>query len=125
VPDAGRLSLVSSHVWRRTSDQSRIASATQNTPHSSGLLAPFRAHARGQVEKDLNVIWAQSQENELQGFAAIDVRDITLTLGLEYPRDFTMAVQGLQESITVTGESPVVDTTGDSRIVQFGLKFVC
>jgi hypothetical protein len=68
---------------------------------------------------------AQSQENELQGFAAIDVRDITLTLGLEYPRDFTMAVQGLQESITVTGESPVVDTTGDSRIVQFGLKFVC
>src|SRR5882672_4528767 len=48
---------------------------------------------------------------ELQGFAAIDVRDITLTLGLEYPRDFTMGVQGLQESITVTGESPVVETT--------------
>src|SRR5262245_11653441 len=48
---------------------------------------------------------------ELQGFATIDVRDITLTLGLEFPRDFTMGVQGLQESITVTGESPVVETT--------------
>src|ERR1044071_7028183 len=48
---------------------------------------------------------------ELQGFATIDVREITLTLGLEFPRDLTMGVQGLQESITVTGESPVVETT--------------
>src|SRR4029450_10697217 len=48
---------------------------------------------------------------ELQGFANVDVKYVTLTLGLEYPRDFTMGVQGLQESITVTGESPVVETT--------------
>jgi hypothetical protein len=48
---------------------------------------------------------------ELQGFANVDVKDVTLTLGLEYPRDFSMGVQGLQESITVTGESPVVETT--------------
>src|SRR5215813_13824387 len=48
---------------------------------------------------------------ELQGFANVDVKDVTLTLGLEYPRDFTMGVQGLQESITVTGESPIVETT--------------
>src|SRR5262245_434274 len=26
---------------------------------------------------------------ELQGFANVDVKDVTLTLGLEYPRDFT------------------------------------
>src|SRR5215467_3384244 len=48
---------------------------------------------------------------ELPGFATIEVKDVTLTLGLEYPRDFSMGVQGLQESITVTGESPVVETT--------------
>ena len=48
---------------------------------------------------------------ELQGFATVDVKDITLTLGLEYPRDMTMGLRGLQESVTVTGESPVVETT--------------
>src|SRR5205085_3184640 len=48
---------------------------------------------------------------ELQGFATVDVKEVTLTLGLEYPRDFTMGVQGVQESITVTGEAPVIETT--------------
>ena len=48
---------------------------------------------------------------DLQGFATVEVQDVTLTLGLEYPRDFTMGVQGVQESITVTGESPVIETT--------------
>src|SRR6266850_4908305 len=48
---------------------------------------------------------------ELPGFATQDVKDITLTIGLEYPKDFTMGIQGLQESITITGETPVVETT--------------
>src|SRR5258705_8139265 len=41
---------------------------------------------------------------ERRGFATIDVRDSTLKLGLEYPCDFTISVQVLQESITVTVE---------------------
>src|SRR5205809_2024702 len=48
---------------------------------------------------------------ELPGFATQQVKDITLTIGLEYTKDLTMGVQGIQESITVTGESPVVETT--------------
>ena len=48
---------------------------------------------------------------ELPGFATQEVKDVTLTIGIEYVRDFTMAVQGLQESITITGELPVVETT--------------
>jgi len=52
-----------------------------------------------------------SLKAELPGFATQEVKDITLTIGLEYPKDFTMGIQGLQESITITGESPVVETT--------------
>src|SRR5439155_15072567 len=33
------------------------------------------------------------------------------TIGLEYKRDISMALQGVQETITVTGESPVVETS--------------
>jgi hypothetical protein len=48
---------------------------------------------------------------ELPGFANVEVRGITLTIGLEYAKDITMGLQGLQESVTVTGTSPVVETT--------------
>src|SRR3989449_10028885 len=48
---------------------------------------------------------------ELPGFANQEVKGITLTIGLEYTKDFTLGVLGVQESITVTGESPVVETT--------------
>src|SRR5712691_8155059 len=48
--------------------------------------------------------------SELPGFANVEVNDITLTIGFEYTRDITMGIQGVQESVTVTGGSPVVDT---------------
>ena len=48
---------------------------------------------------------------ELPGFANVEVKDITLTIGFEYTRDITMGIQGVQESVTVTGGSPAVDTT--------------
>ena len=48
---------------------------------------------------------------ELPGFATQEVKDITLTIGLEYIKNFTMGLQGVQESITVTGESALVETT--------------
>jgi outer membrane receptor protein involved in Fe transport len=48
---------------------------------------------------------------ELPGFTTIEVTDIVLTIGLELRRDFKMEIQSLQETVTVTGEAPVVDTT--------------
>jgi len=48
---------------------------------------------------------------ELQGFANTESTDITITIGLEMQRDLTLAPRGVQESVTVTGESPVVETT--------------
>jgi hypothetical protein len=48
---------------------------------------------------------------ELSGFADAEVKDLTLTIGLEFRRNLTMALQGVQETLTVTGEAPVVETT--------------
>jgi hypothetical protein len=48
---------------------------------------------------------------ELTGFATQEVRDIIITIGLELRRDFTLKLQSVAESITVTAESPVTDTT--------------
>jgi hypothetical protein len=48
---------------------------------------------------------------ELSGFSTEEARDITITIGLNLRQDFTLRVQSLQETVTVSGEAPVVDTT--------------
>ncbi len=47
----------------------------------------------------------------LQGFASEQIRDITLTIGLNVRYDIKMRVQTLAETVTVTAEAPVVDVT--------------
>lgn len=47
----------------------------------------------------------------LSGFASKDVADIQLTIGLSVTQDFTMGIQVVQESVTVSAEAPTVDTT--------------
>lgn len=48
---------------------------------------------------------------ELAGFATAAIADLTITIGLELQRDVTMGLQALQETLTVTAEAPVVETT--------------
>jgi len=48
---------------------------------------------------------------ELQGFGVVTLPDITVAVGSETTRNVTMQVQGLQESVTVTGEAPVIEVT--------------
>jgi len=48
---------------------------------------------------------------ELAGFGSVDVPAMTLNTGTEVTRNITMQVQGLQESVTVTGEAPIVEVT--------------
>jgi hypothetical protein len=48
---------------------------------------------------------------QLSGFAVQEVQDIALTIGFEHRQDFGLKVQSLQETVTVKGEAPVVDTT--------------
>src|SRR4026207_1690327 len=44
---------------------------------------------------------------ELQGFAAVDVERLTITIGLQLQQDLKLQVQSLQETVTVTGEGAV------------------
>src|SRR6185295_16342680 len=48
---------------------------------------------------------------ELSGFGTHEVCDIAITIGFNQRLDVTMKVQALSETLTVRGESPVVDTT--------------
>jgi hypothetical protein len=55
---------------------------------------------------------------ELQGFKAYVLTDFRLAIGFVARVDATMAVGGLEESITVTGASPVVDMTSTTTSVN-------
>src|SRR5262245_52990798 len=48
---------------------------------------------------------------ELSGFGTANVPEMTLLTGTELTRNITMQVQGLNESVTVTGEAPIVEIT--------------
>jgi hypothetical protein len=48
---------------------------------------------------------------ELQGFGTVTVPEITVAVDSETTRNVTMQVQGLQESVTVTGEAPIIEVT--------------
>ena len=48
---------------------------------------------------------------KLEGFKALDRRGITLVVGQTATVDLTMEVGGLAETLTVTGEAPLVDVT--------------
>jgi carboxypeptidase family protein len=48
---------------------------------------------------------------ELPGFATAAVTDLTITIGLELQHDLTLALQTLQETVSVTAEATVVETT--------------
>ena len=48
---------------------------------------------------------------ELDGFAPAEVTGLTLTIGLAVQQNLALALQGVQETVTVTGVSPVVETT--------------
>jgi hypothetical protein len=55
---------------------------------------------------------------ELAGFKSYVLSDFRLTIGFVARVDATMAVGGLEESITVTGASPVVDMTSTTTSVN-------
>lgn len=48
---------------------------------------------------------------ELSGFTTAEVMGLTLTINQDLRQDVTLSVGTLQESLTVTGQAPVVETT--------------
>ncbi len=50
-------------------------------------------------------------KSELAGFTPVEIKETTLTIGLEVRRDVKMSVEALQETVTVIGEAPIIETT--------------
>ena len=48
---------------------------------------------------------------ELTGFSTATVTNLTLTINRELQQNITMGLSTLQESVTVTGQAPVVEVT--------------
>jgi len=51
---------------------------------------------------------------DLPGFQMVEVKDVTLQVGQDYSRDFQLALSTLQESVTVTGEAPIIEASKSS-----------
>jgi hypothetical protein len=51
---------------------------------------------------------------ELAGFQQVSVKDVVLQVGQDYIRDFQLALSTLQESVTVTGEAPIIEASKSS-----------
>jgi hypothetical protein len=77
----------------------------------TGVMRTATTDAEGRYRLPSLAPGRYSLKAELPGFTSIEVTDIVLTIGLELRRDFKMDIQTLQETVTVTGEAPVVDTT--------------
>jgi outer membrane receptor protein involved in Fe transport len=54
---------------------------------------------------------AYALKAELTGFRTVAVERLTVTIGLELRQDLKMQVQSFQETVTVSGEAPVIEVT--------------
>ena len=61
-----------------------------------------------------------SVKTELQGFRTVIRENVTVVVGQTVPLDMEMRVATVAETVTVTGTSPVVDTTSANTSVNLG-----
>jgi hypothetical protein len=59
---------------------------------------------------------------ELPGFSTIVMQDIRLTIGFTAELNATLEVSALEETITVSGESPIVDTKSTTERTTYDLE---
>jgi len=59
---------------------------------------------------------------ELPGFATVVREGIRVTLGFTATLNVTLQVSGLQETVTVTGESPVVDVSSTKTLTNYDFR---
>ena len=60
---------------------------------------------------------------ELSGFRSVRKEGILLRAGANFQVDFTLAVGALEETITVTGESPMLEVTKPSNVLNIDASF--
>ena len=57
---------------------------------------------------------------ELLGFTTVTRQGVEILLGKQVALNLDMAVSGIQESVTVTGEAPLVDTSSSTIAFHVG-----
>jgi hypothetical protein len=60
---------------------------------------------------------------ELSGFRGVHKEGILLRAGANFQVDFTLTVGAIEESITVTGESPMLEVTKPSNVLNIDASF--
>src|SRR5207248_11500464 len=60
---------------------------------------------------------------ELSGFRTVRKEGILLRAGATFQVDFTLAVGAVEETITVTGESPMLEVTKPSNVLNIDAAF--
>jgi hypothetical protein len=75
--------------------------------------------AQGEYRVTPLPIGTYSVEYALSGFRTVRREDIRLTVGFSARIDVALNIGTLEESVTVTGESPLVDVTSTTATTQF------
>jgi len=77
----------------------------------TGLTRTAITEADGRYQFTALPLGRYALKAELSGFATVNVTDLVLTIGLQLRHDFTMPLRSLEETVTVSGEAPVVDVS--------------
>jgi hypothetical protein len=81
------------------------------TNEDTGIVREITSTAEGSYFASQMVPGRYRISAKLEGFKALDRRGISLTVGQTTTLDLMMEVGGLAETLTVTGEAPLVDVT--------------
>ena len=75
--------------------------------------------AKGEYRLSPLPIGTYTVEYAISGFQGVKREDIRLTVGFTAKLDISMKVGALEETVTVSGQSPVVDTASTAATTQF------
>src|ERR1051325_5721888 len=92
------------------------------TNQDSGVARTVTSDPDGRYQFSAVLPGRYSIKTEATGFKTESITDLVLTIGTHLDKDVSLAVGPVQETVTVTGEGPPVDTTkGDvSGVVTLG-----
>jgi hypothetical protein len=109
-------------IGRVTDESGAIMPGVTVTATSPALQVPSVtdvSDANGEYRLTPLPIGTYTVEYTLSGFQTVKHEEVRLTVGFTARLDIQLKVGSLQESITVSGASPVVDTTSTSATTQF------
>jgi len=119
--NAGQMRTDASIIGRVTDDSGAVLPGVTVTVTSPQLQVPSVSgvtDATGEYRLTPLPIGTYAIEYTLSGFQTVRQEGIRLTVGFTARLDVSLKVGSLSESVTVTGQSPVIDTTAAGTATQ-------